>query len=84
MAYIGHMWFWSGADHAHAQAMLDETRSVIRDLIVAASSKPPRAERQELVALRLMGGYAVAIRDLYYARRTLTQAVQFVVDYTLD
>jgi AcrR family transcriptional regulator len=83
MAYIGYMWFWTDADHDRAQAMLDETREVLGELIVAASASRPSPERLRIMVLRILGGYVIGLRDLRYGRATLDQAVPFVVDYTL-
>jgi AcrR family transcriptional regulator len=83
MPYIGHMWFWSGADHDRAQAMLDETRAHLRQLVSAASRTPLSAARTDTVALRLMSGYTLALRDMYYGRATLDEAVRLVTEHTL-
>jgi len=84
MPYIGYMWFWSGADHARAQAMLDDTRALLCELIAAASSRRLPAERLENLALRVMSGYAIGLRDVYYGRATLEETVRRVIDHTLD
>jgi len=84
MAYIGHMWFWSHEDHATAQSMLDETRARFRDLIAAASPVRLAFERQDRVALRMMSGYGIGIRDLFYGRSTLEETTRFVVEFALD
>ncbi|HKP67465.1 MAG TPA: helix-turn-helix domain-containing protein [Casimicrobiaceae bacterium] len=84
MAYIGHMWFWSHEDHATAQSMLDETRARLRALIAVASPERITPERLERIAMRSMSGYGAGIRDLYYGRSTLDEAVRFVVEFALD
>jgi AcrR family transcriptional regulator len=84
MAYMGHLWFWTGADHARAQSMLDETRAHLRELVAAASRTPLSSARNDTIALRVMSGYALALRDLYYRRATLEDAVRLVTDHALD
>ena len=84
MAYIGYMWFWRGADHDRAQAMVNETRELLCDLIIAASTTRPSRERLRILSLRILGAYVIALRDLRYGHATLDQSVRFVVDYVLD
>lgn len=84
MAYIGYLWFWTDTDHDRAQAMLDDTRALLCELIVLASRTRPSPERLRILSLRLMGGYVIGLRDLRYGRATLDQSVRFVVDYVLD
>ena len=84
MAYIGYMWFWTDADHDRAQAMLDETRALLCELIVMASATRPSPERLRIQSLRFMGGYVIGLRDLRYGRASLDQSVRFVVEYVLD
>ena len=81
--YIGHMWFWTGAEHDRAQAMLDETRVLVRDLILAASRPPPTAAVADMLALRVMSGYSVALRDLHYRRGSIDDAVRLVTEHAL-
>jgi AcrR family transcriptional regulator len=83
MAYVGHMWFWAGGDHARAQSMLDETRAELGRLVTCASRTPMHASHLDTVTLRIMAGYSMAVRDLYYRRATLEQAVRLVVDLAL-
>ena len=83
MPYIGHMWFWSGADHDRAQAMIDETRAHLRQLAAAASRTPLTEARADTIALRVMSGYTLALRDLYYGQGTVDQGVQLVIDHAL-
>jgi AcrR family transcriptional regulator len=84
MAYIGYMWFWTGADHDQAHAMVSETRALLCDLIVAASTDHPSPERVRILSLRFLGGYVIALRDLHHGHETLDRSVRFVVDYVLD
>ncbi|HEX6138434.1 MAG TPA: TetR/AcrR family transcriptional regulator [Casimicrobiaceae bacterium] len=84
MAYIGYVWFWTGADHDRAQAMIDETRGLLGELIAVASPRRPVAERLRIIALRVMAGYVIGLRDVCYDRVTAEQAIRFVVDYALD
>jgi len=84
MAYVGYMWFWSGADHDRAQAMLDETHACLEDLITAASPTQPGAARLNMIAKRILGGYVIGLRDLRYRGATLEEATRFVVDYVLE
>jgi len=83
MPYVGHMWFWSGADHDRAQAMLDETRAELRRLVAAASKTRLSSARCDVLALRTMSAYAVGLRDLYYRRASLDDALRLVVDQVL-
>lgn len=83
MAYIGYMWFWDAADHARAQSMVDETRGLLRDLIAAASTTRLTKARLDNLALRVMAAYAIGVRDLYYGRATLEDAVRRVLDHVL-
>lgn len=84
MAYIGYMWFWTDADHDRAQAMLDDTRGLLCELILSASATSPSPERLRILSLRVMGGYVIGLRDLRYGRANLEQSVRFVVDYVLN
>jgi len=84
MAWIGYQWFWSGDDQLRAQAMIDDTRLHLRELIVAASSPPPAPERAEVLALRVMAGYVIGLRRLRYGRATLDDAVATVIEHALD
>jgi len=84
MAYIGYMWFWTGADHDRAHAMVSETRALLCDLIAAASATRPSAERLRILSQRMLGGYVIALRDLHYEHATLKESVRFVVRYVLD
>lgn len=83
MAYIGYMWFWTGADHDRAHVMVNETRALLCDLIVAASRTRPSPERLRILSLRILGGYVIGLRDLRYEHATLDGSVRFVVDFVL-
>jgi len=83
MAYIGYMWFWTGADHERAQGMLDETRALLEKVFAAASASLS-PERLNLLTLRMLSSYVVGLRDLRYGRATLDDAARLVVDLTLD
>ena len=84
MPYFGHMWFWSGADHERAQSMLDETRIHLRKLIAAASPEPISSGRADTIALRVISGYALALRDIYYGRATVDEAIRLVSRQALE
>lgn len=84
MPFVGYMWFWSDEDHRRAQAMVDDTRALMCDLIVAASSSRPSSARLETLSLRLLGGYVIGLRDLCYRRATLDECVRLVVCHCLD
>ena len=84
MAYIGYMWFWTGADHDRAQAMVNDTRALLCDLIIDASNTRPSPERLRVLSLRILGGYVIGLRDLRYGHATLDESVRFVVGYVLD
>jgi AcrR family transcriptional regulator len=84
MPYVGYMWFWSGADHDRAQAMLDETRALIGELLADALPRRPAPARLRLLTLRVMGAYVIGLRDIFYDGATIDDTVRFVIDYTLD
>ena len=84
MAWLGYQWFWSGDDHARAQAMIDDTRGQVRDLILAASSPVPAPARADTLALRTMAGYVIGLRRLRYGRATLDEAVDIVLGHVFD
>ena len=83
-AYIGYMWFWTGADHDRAQAMVDDTRALLCELIAKASPTRLAPERLRILSLRVMGGYVLGLRDLRYGRASLEESVRLVVQHTLD
>jgi len=84
MAYIGYMWFWTGADYERAQAMLDETRASLEKVFASASATPLSAERLNILALRTLSSYVIGLRDLRYGRATLDEAARLVVELVLD
>ena len=84
MAYIGYIWFWTGADHDRVQAMVQETRAELAELIAAASPTRSSAERLRLLSMRFLGAYVIGVRDLRHGLADLDEAVRFVVDYCLD
>lgn len=84
MAWMGYQWFWSDDDHARAQAMLDDTRRHVADLIVAASVPAPTPERADLLAFRVIAGYVIGLRRLKYGRATLDDAVDIVIRHVFD
>jgi AcrR family transcriptional regulator len=84
MAYIGYMWFWTAAEHERAQAMVDETRALLCDLIVHASPVRPSPDCVRILSLRFLGAYVIGLRDLRYGRATIDQSVALVVDYCIE
>ena len=84
LAFIGYSWFWKDQDRERARAMMEDTRARVCDVIVHASSErlPPR--RLEVLSKRLFAGYANGLRDIHDRRRTLDDAVKFIVDFGLD
>ena len=84
MAYFGYMWFWHSADHDRAQAMTDETRALLCELIAAASAQELDGARLEMLSKRLLAGYVIAVRDVNYGRATPDDAVLRAVAHVLD
>lgn len=84
MAYIGYMWFWTGADHERAQAMLDETRASLEDVFASASTTPLSPDRLNVLALRMLSSYVIGLRDLRYGRKSLDEAARLVAELVLD
>jgi len=84
MAYFGYMWFWRDSDHERAQAMTDETRALLCELITAASPQKPGAARLEIVSRRLLAAYVIALRDVNYGRATPDVAVERALAHVLD
>ncbi len=82
-AYIGYLWFWAGADHERVQAHVDNTLALLRDLVRSALGPAEPADRLRTLALRMMAGYVIALRDLNYGRSDIAEATQLVVDFTL-
>jgi AcrR family transcriptional regulator len=84
MAWLGYQWFWAGADHDRAQAMIDDTRQHLCALIEHASEPSTTPERTETLALRVIAGYVIGLRRLRYGRGTLDEAVAGVVEHAFD
>jgi AcrR family transcriptional regulator len=84
MACFGYMWFWHGADHDRAQAMTDETRGLLCELIVDCSAHKPGTPQLEIVSRRVLAAYVIAVRDVNYGRATLEQAVERALAHVLD
>jgi len=84
MAWIGYMWFWTGDEHQRAQAMVDETRALLCELIDNASPVRPSGEMARILSLRFLGAYVIGLRDVRYGRATLEQSVALVVDYCFE
>jgi AcrR family transcriptional regulator len=84
VAFIGYYWFWDGEDRNRAQAMVDDTRARLCDLIVEASASRPSPQRLETISRRLTAGYAVGLRDLCHRRASPDEAVRFIVRFALD
>src|SRR5262245_10485540 len=83
-AYVGYLWFWTGADHDRAQGHVDDTLDVLADFIRSAAGPGQTEERIETLALRLMAGYIIGLRDLHYGRSDIAEATQLVVDFVAD
>ena len=84
MAWIGYQWFWSGDDHRRAEAMIEDTRVHVRELIASAARPPLSAARVHVRAERLLAGYVIALRRVRYGACTPDEAVASVVDHVLD
>ena len=84
MAFIGYMWFWTDDDHVRAQAMVDDTRSRLRELLAVVSVPRPSSERVDILSHRLLAGYVIGLRNLHYGRATIDEAVRSVVDHVFD
>ena len=83
-AYIGYLWFWDGADHDRAQGHVDGTLDELCTLVRSASGPAEGDDRIRTLALRLMAGYVIGLRDLYYGRSEIAEATRLVVDFTAD
>ncbi len=83
-AYIGYLWFWDGADHDRAQGHVDGTLDELCHLLRSASGTAESDERIRTRALKLMAGYVIGLRDLYYGRSGVAEATRLVVDFTVD
>jgi AcrR family transcriptional regulator len=82
-AYIGYLWFWADEDHDKAQAHVDGTLEVLRDLVRSAARPAETPDRARILALRVMAGYVIGLRDLYYRRSNVEEATRLVLDFTL-
>jgi len=83
-AYVGYLWFWTGADHERAQEHVDNTLDVLADFMRSAAGPGQTEERIEMLALRLMAGYVIGLRDLHYGRSDIAEATQLLVDFVAD
>jgi AcrR family transcriptional regulator len=83
-AYLGYLWFWAEQDHDKVQANIDGTLEVLRDLVRSAAGAAETSDRVRTLALRAMAGYVIGLRDLYYGRSDIDEAMQLVLDFTLD
>lgn len=81
-AYIGYLWFWADEDHDKAQTHIDGTLEVLRDLVHSAARPAETPDRARILALRLMAGYVIGLRDLYYRRSDAEEATRLVLDFT--
>jgi len=81
-AYIGYLWFWADEDHDRVQAHIDHLLEVLRDLVRSAARPAETPDRVRILALRLMAGYVIGLRDLYYRRSDVEEATRLVLDFT--
>ncbi len=81
-AYIGYMWFWADEDHDKVQAHIDDTLEIVRELVGSAARPAETPERIKTLALRLMAGYVIGLRDLHYGRSDVEEATRLVLDFT--
>jgi AcrR family transcriptional regulator len=84
MAFIGYLWFWTGDDFVRAQAMVDDTRDNVSELILAASATRPSPERLKVLSHRVLAGYVIGLRDIHHGRASVEEAVRSVVDHVFD
>jgi AcrR family transcriptional regulator len=75
MAWIGYQWFWSGDDHVRAQAMIDDTRRNLGELIASASPVRTAPRRVDVLAMRVLASYVIGLRRIRYERASVDQAV---------
>ncbi len=83
-AYVGYLWFWDGADHDRAQGHVDGTLEVLCRLVRSAVGPTDADERVRTLALRVMAGYVIGLRDLHYGRSDIAEATRLVVDFTAE
>jgi len=81
-AYIGYLWFWADEDHDKAQTHIDGTLEILHDLVHSAARPAETPDRARILALRLMAGYVIGLRDLYYRRSDAEEARRLVLDFT--
>lgn len=84
VAFIGYVWFWTGEERDRAQAMEDDTREHLAELIADASETRLSPERLRLLSTRLLLGYAIGLRNLHRGTAKEEECVRFVVDQTID
>lgn len=82
-AYLGYLWFWAEEDHDKVQANIDGTLEAIRDLVRSAAGPAETPDRIRTLALRAMAGYVIGLRDVYYARSSVSEATELVVDFVV-
>ncbi len=82
-AYIGYLWFWAETDQDRAQGHVDDSLDLLCDVVRSAAGEREPPERVRMLALRLMAGYVIGLRDLYYRRSNAAEAARLVVDFTL-
>lgn len=83
-AYVGYLWFWTGADHDRAQGNVDGTLEVLTDFMRSAGGPGHSEERLETLGLRMMAGYVIGLRDLHHGRCDIAEAARLVVDFVVD
>jgi AcrR family transcriptional regulator len=83
-AYVGYLWFWTGADHERAQGHVDGTLETLRSFMRSAAGQDQSEERIETLALRMMSGYVIGLRDLHYGRSDIAEATELVIDFVAD
>ncbi|MFI4924877.1 MAG: TetR/AcrR family transcriptional regulator [Vicinamibacteria bacterium] len=84
MAWIGYQWFWSGDDHVRAQAMIDDTRRNLGELIASASPVRTAPRRVDVLAMRVLASYVIGLRRIRYERASVDQAVEDVLEHVFD
>ena len=84
VAYVGSMWFWTGADHDRSHEMVEDTRALLCELIAAASPQALSTARLRTLSMRLLAAYAVGVRDLHFRNCSHDATVRLIVDLTLD
>lgn len=82
-AYIGYLWFWADADHDRVQGHIDASLDLLCGVVRSALGDEAPPARVRAIALRLMAGYVIGLRDLYYGRSDIAEASRLVVDFAL-